>query len=109
MRRAIRIQLPQFISAAQCSLGADERTIDKYIMFYQRPGPDVLTTPTVRTYRYFITYEITRSIRLCAHYQQPKYKTTVTQSLDECRYMSDWNMFRILDSCLLYTSPSPRD
>jgi len=33
-----------------------------------------------------------------AHYQQPKYKTAVTQSFDECRYMSDWNMFRILDS-----------
>jgi len=33
-----------------------------------------------------------------AHYQQPIYKATATQSYDECQYMSEWNMFRILDS-----------
>ena len=30
-----------------------------------------------------------------AHYQQPSYKATATQSYDECQYMSEWNMFRI--------------
>jgi len=32
------------------------------------------------------------------HYQQPSYMATATQSYDECQYMSEWNMFRILDS-----------